>query len=330
MSSLITKIKSKIHAILFWQSSFGEILNKIYDLKLFYKYSFKKETFKSKDSIRAYLIKQYHIVEKGLALPNPRKGFGVEKIKHLIKITTRYIDQYGNDELTSTIKSCLQEYLVFNSNNNVDMETAYFNNVKDFIGTIDSNNKGGIYSISKEELNLKTNIGFESFVKSRFSVRDFDEQDLDIEKVNLAVNIAKHAPSVCNRQSWKAHLYTDKDQILKLLKLQGGNNGFTESINKLVVVTTNIKSFTIMESNQAFIDGGIFSMNLILAFHSLSIGACCLNTCFPYTKSKTVKKAGGIPENERLIMMIGIGNLKNEYKVAMSNKKDLEEVINIH
>ena len=330
MNNLIARIKSKIHATLFWQTSIGEALNKIYDLKIFYRYSFKNEKFKSKDSMRAFLTKQYHIVEKGLALPNPRKGFGIQKINYLIKVSKQYVTQHGDDELISTVKNCLTEYLTFNKINNVDMETDYFDNIKDFIGNNTRKNTGGIYTISKKELNQKTNIDFECFVKSRFSVRDFDESDLSIEKIKLAVNIAKHAPSVCNRQSWKANVYTQNEQILKLLKLQGGNNGFTENINKLVIVTTNTKSFTIMESNQVFIDGGIFSMNLVLAFHSLSIGACCLNTCFPYTKEKMVKKTAEIPENERLIMMIGIGNLKDTYKVAISNKKDLQEVIKIN
>jgi nitroreductase len=112
--------------------------------------------------------------------------------------------------------------------------------------------------------------------------------------------------------------------------LQGGNNGFTESINKLIIVTTDTKSFTKLESNQVYVDGGLFSMSLILALHSLGLGACCLNTCFPYTTEKKVKLVGDISENEKLIMMIGIGNLKDFYKVAISNKKQLSELLEIH
>nr|WP_244962219.1 nitroreductase family protein [Algibacter amylolyticus] len=171
---------------------------------------------------------------------------------------------------------------------------------------------------------------FESFVKSRFSIRDFSSEDVDVETIKRAVNIAKHAPSVCNRQSWKAHVYTKEEQILSLLKIQGGNNGFTKSINKLIIVTTNIKAFTTLENNQIFIDGGLFSMNLVLALHSQGIGACCLNTCFPFTSEKNVKSVGNIDANERLIMMIGIGNIKDNYKVAISKKKDLNEIIKIN
>jgi nitroreductase len=189
---------------------------------------------------------------------------------------------------------------------------------------------GGTAIVKNEDLRKITAIDFKSFVKSRFSVRDFSTEELEISKIQEAIDIAKHAPSVCNRQSWKAHVFKNKEEILALLKLQGGNNGFSESINKLIIITTDARAFTKMESNQIFIDGGLFSMNVVLALHSLNIGACCLNTCFPYTVEKQVKRIGSICPNERLIMMMGVGNLKAEYKVAISQKKNITELIQIH
>ena len=330
MSEILSRVKAKIHAIIFWQTSLGDIANKLYDLKVFYKYSFRKNKFKSKESERAFLTKQYHIVEKGLALPNPRLGFGKEKIDLLINRSIKYIEQFGEDDLIATIKNCLFEYIDFNTTNNVDITGEYFERVIGFAEKNPLQNKGGTKIVSKDALKKITDIPFEAFVKSRFSVRDFDAQELDLEQIKKAVELAKHAPSVCNRQSWSAHIFTKEKQILKLLKLQGGNNGFTDSINKLLVITTDTKAFTTLESNQVYVDGGLFSMNLVLALHNQGIGACCLNTCFPFTTEKAVKKVGDIPENEKLIMMIGIGNLKEDYKVAISKKKDLSEILKIH
>ncbi len=229
-----------------------------------------------------------------------------------------------------TIKNCLSEYMEFNKDNNVDITGEYFEKVIAFSEKNLAQNDGGTKTVSKDELKKITNIPFEAFLKSRFSVRDFDAKDLDIEQIKKAVNLAKHTPSVCNRQSWSAHIFTKEEQILPLLKLQGGNNGFTDSINRLLVITTDTKAFTTLESNQVYVDGGLFSMNLVLALHSLDIGACCLNTCFPYTTEKAVKNIGNISENEKLIMMIGLGNLKEQYKVAISKKKDLSKILKIH
>ncbi len=327
---MLQRIKSKIHALVFWQTSLGDWANKMYDLKLFYKYSFKKNISRSKESEMAFLTKQYHIVEKGLALPNPRLGFGKEKINLLLDRTTIYKEKYGEDILVLSVKNCLSEYITFNRQNNVAIKGAYFDRIQDFIGEEVQQKKGGTVLIHKNELKSTIDIDFEKFVKSRFSVRDFDTTEVAIDTIKKAIDIAKYAPSVCNRQSWKAHAYVDKKDILPLLKIQGGNNGFTESINKLLVITTDIKAFTTLESNQLYIDGGLFSMNVVLSLHSLGIGACCLNTCFPFTSEKKAKEIGGIPMNEKIIMMIGIGNLKDSYKVAISRKKELSDIIKIH
>ncbi|WP_372757869.1 nitroreductase family protein [Mariniflexile sp.] len=330
MKNLFQRVKSKLHALIFWQSSIGDFANKMYDLKLFYKYSFKNNNFKSKESEIAFLTKQYHIVEKGLALPNPRLGFGKEKINLLVDRTKQYYKKNGDDALVISIKNCLLEYIEFNKKNNVKIEGDYFKSITDFIGLNKNHNEGGTLEINKTDLQNRTNIDFENFVKSRFSVRDFAEKDVEIEVIKKAVNIAKYAPSVCNRQSWKAHVYTQKENILSLLKIQGGSNGFSDNINKLIIITTDTKAFTKLESNQIYIDGGLFSMNLVLSLHSQGIGACCLNTCFPFTSEKKVKQIGTIPENEKVIMMIGIGNLKETYKVAISRKKDLTQIMTIH
>ncbi len=329
-SSLIQRIKAKLHAFMFWQSGMGDFLNKMYDLRIFYRYSFRISRLRNQDNERALLTKQYHIVEKGLALPFPRPGFGEKKITDLIGWSNRYIDQYGEDDLVASIKSCLREYLDFNALQNTELSEAFKTLVTSFVGDHPNTEVGGTKLITRESLRAHTDIPFEAFVKSRFSVRNFADSDVPIDSLEKAVEMARHAPSVCNRQSWKVHVYQNKEQRLKLLKLQGGNNGFSESINTLLIVTTNTKAFTAMESNQVYVDGGIFSMNLVLSLHALEIGSCCLNTCFPYTIEKKVKKIGDIPENERLIMMMGTGRLKDTYKVARSRKKDTDELMVVH
>lgn len=135
---------------------------------------------------------------------------------------------------------------------------------------------------------------------------------------------------MCNRQAWKAHIFLDDKDIAKLLSYQHGNSGFGETIKALIVVTTDLKTFTKLESNQVFIDGGIFSMSLILALHSLGLGSCAMNTCIPYVDEKKIKLIGDIPSNERLIMMLGVGQLKDEFKVPVSYKKDESQIVSFH
>jgi len=43
-----------------------------------------------------------------------------------------------------------------------------------------------------------------------------------------------------------------------------------------------------------------------------------------------IKKIGDIPNNERLIMMLAVGHLKDEFKVAISQRKPTNEFLTSH
>lgn len=319
----MSRIKNKLYSLVFWQSRVGEALNKIYDLRIFYKYSFFKG-FNSRENYEAWLTKQYHIVEKGLAMPNPRKNFGVEQIRMLLIVSEKYMDSHGQSDLLETIASTLRSYLF--ANENIEATNAgLYSLIERFLAKVSANSKGGIKLVSPVSFPE-----FDEFVRSRSSVRSFNGVEVDNKLVVNAVNSARYAPSVCNRQGWVVHLYSDKTQISNLLALQDGNRGFGQTINKLLIISGDSRCFTHLESNQLFVDGGLFSMNLLLALHSLGIGSCCLNLCFPYTREKQMKSLGEIGDYERLIMMIGIGHYDNQTRVAISNKKDSYQILRLH
>lgn len=329
--SIISRIKNKVISIVFWHSYIGEFANKLYDFNTFRKYSFKQNKIVSKQSLVASLTKDYHIVEKGLALPKTRNQFGENRIIKLIEKSKQYIHQYGSDTLIISIKSCLKEYYEFNKINNVILDTPFFNLIDKFVSGIDQNNFGGTKTVKRKDIvEVNQNLNYQLFVQNRSSVRDFDDSEIDIEKIKQAVNLSKFTPSVCNRQSWKAHFFHSKVNVIKVLKYQNGHSGFKEAIKGVFVITTNASMFTTLESNQIYIDGGLYSMSLLYALHYYNFGACPLNTCLPYIEEKKIKKDLNINFNERVIMMIAVGNLKSEYKVAISHKKDLNELLYIH
>lgn len=324
-------IKHKLYALIFWRTPIGEILNKIYDLKIHFKYSFAIKRNSEKEKLASYLQKQFHVIEKGLALPEPRPGFGRAKIDDIITNAVAYIQNYGFDSLMLSLNTTLEEYLVFNKENEQDFNTPFYSRIIQFTKKHKANNKtGGTKIVNKKQVLKTIDIDFESFLKSRNSVRDFSKEPVNTTDVVDAVSLAKFAPSVCNRQGWHVHLYENKDKIQALLTLQNGNRGFSDSINKLIIITGDTHAFTKYESNQIFIDGGIFTMNLMLALHAKGIGSIALNTDIPYVIEKRMKKEGAIPEHERLIMYLGIGMLKDEYKVAVSHRKDTKDIVSIH
>lgn len=328
---MLKKFIRKTRSFIFYKTPFGEFFSSMYDLNHHLKYSFNtKNLHKDKDSFKYYLTKQYHIIEKGLSLPETRSGFGQPKITNVIEKAQKYEKIYGSDELTLSIRETLKQYMSINKDS--ELTNVFRLTVNKYL---DSNSKsgsgkGGLKYIDRDfssTLNLEE---FTIFAKSRVSVRNFSNENVSIGILKAATEAAQYAPSVCNRQSWKVHCYTDKSKILSILSYQNGNRGFSNVINKLIIVTSDAKGFTSFENNQRFIDGGLFSMNLLLAIHAAGLGACPLNTCYPYIIEKKVKSVSGIPDNERLIMMIGIGCLKEKYSVAYSARNPIDNVFISH
>lgn len=328
---MIKKFSRRAKNFIVYRTPLGELYSKLYDFYHHYRYSFKEYKLKKqKATYRYFLTKSYHIVEKGLALPEPRMQFGEPRIKKLINISKDYIDSFGDDYLIKGIKDTLQAYLNFHDEKEFELRKDYYKLIKDFIEDNDEISIGGLKKIKKLKSYEESFKNAEELIKGRVSVRDFSDDEVSIDEIRKIVELAKNTPSVCNRQGWLVHVYEDKSKIKELLSYQNGNSGFTECINKLLIVTGNAKAFTFAESNQLFIDGGLISMNILLAIHAAGYGACPLNTCYVANHEKQVKKIAEIADEERLIMMIGVGALHDEFVVAYSNKLPVSNILIEH
>lgn len=284
---------------------------------------------KDLDQLRYYLVKHCHIIEKGMALPKTREAFGQPKIKVLISRTKTY-ESLGGKDVGQVVRDTLRQYREMHRGKEELFEQELIDEIDVFINAAEPKGKGGLKWLTKQQWNDWSITKFNDFVSFRHSVRDFDSKPVDSELLKSAIETSLKAPSVCNRQGWFIHYYSDKSKMKELLSFQNGNAGFTESIDKLIIVTGNLKAFTRHEHNQLFVDGGLISMNLMLAIHAAGLGSCPLNTCMHYTKEKNLMIAAGIPENERLIMMIAVGNLKDKFSVAQSEKYGLDKVLIEH
>lgn len=95
--------------------------------------------------------------------------------------------------------------------------------------------------------------------------------------------MAQQTPSACNRQGWKTHIFQGENSH-KLIEWQGGCHGFEDQVNTSILVTTDLRAFLFYEVHQAYVDGGLYAMNLINALHSLGIGTIPLSVAFGYDK----------------------------------------------
>lgn len=303
---------------------FVEVLNSIYDLYIFLKYSFKSSRLKSKTQHLAFLTKQYHMIEKGMSLPEPRYGFGKEKIITLINESNSFVKRYGSHEIINTISSTLNSYLVFHKTANKSVEFSQL--IIDFITMYPQNSLGGTNNYKKKETSV--NSPFQEIFLERRSIRSFTDEPISENLIFKAVDLAKHTPSVCNRQAWRVHIYKDED-AQRVLKFQYGNAGIKNIVN-VAIITCDVACFTSNERNQVNIDAGMFSMSLLLSLKNLGIETCALNACTSFNTEIKLKKTGNIPENEKVVMFIAFGYANISCNYAISNRYNTESFLSIH
>lgn len=306
--------------------------NFAYDMENYKKYSFGYGDIKTKRHYEADLIFYYHKIEKGLSLPSPRVGFGKKAIEELVEKLEYYTKNYGWDDVSLVSLNNLYEYYKFNSQNNVDLIDLFekLNTLKSTINNVKLVSVGGVDEIYKKDIAKIANINFKDFAYSRYSIRNFAPGDVNIDLIKKAVYIAQKTPTVCNRQPARVYVYSEEIKK-EVLKLQNGNAGFGEDADKILIVTTDLRDFRgVIERNQCFIDGGLYSMSLLYALHSLGVGTCPLNLCLTYDKEKDLKRVGKIGDHEALIMMIAIGNIPEKLKVASSLRRKVEDVLTVY
>ncbi len=166
----------------------------------------------------------------------------------------------------------------------------------------------------------------EEFFLSRYSVRDFDPQSIANEDIEQAISLALNTPSVCNRQSTFIYCLNTREEINKALLLQNGNRGFGHEIPCLLILCADVSAFdTAGERYQQWIDGGMFSMSVIWALHSLGLSSCCLNWSKGPMDDLKLRRMVDIKHEHTVLMMLAVGLPRENVKVCYSARKDVKD-----
>lgn len=294
----------------------------VYDFYRFYKFG----GWRKKRASRGYrAVKIYHRLEKSLSFRVQKansgsdaanallgmfkeKGFQRNKISYHEKVALKVLSDY-KDTIDPNIE------LAFNiSKLSEELES-------DFV--ID----GGVTEYSHAELLLGKLESPENFFLTRYSVRDFKSEKVDKCLIERAVRLALKTPSVCNRQAWHVYHIDQREVIDNVLTLQNGNRGFGHEAPCLLLLTVDLNAFdTSEERYQHWIDGGMFSMSILMALHSLGIGSCCLNWSKGVIDDLRLRKKINIAPNHTILMLMAVGYPNENLKVCYSARRPLEEV----
>ena len=270
-----------------------------------------------------------HVLEKGMSLADTRPGFGHVVRQELLRNIERYAAfGYPVDHVSYRMGcAVLHAYVHFHRALDFDLG-GFAADVARIQACFPDG--GGCEELQASTIQALAKKDFAKVARSRYSIRHFSGQPVDPKLIRDAIDIARKTPSVCNRQSWTMYWIRNPELKGKVAELQGGSRGFGESVDTMLIVATDLRSFfAINERNQAYVDGGLFSMSLMYALHYQGLGACPLNWSADVRKDRRLKKMADIPDWMNIIMLIGVGHLPDSLRVARSARKDLETFVHM-
>lgn len=316
---LPNKIYGKINGYRFVSAMFG------YDRKRVL------QTFRIGKRLRehrlAMLIMEYHIVEKGLTMPNRHLNFGHAVVERLMQKILAFHRDFGTeDPQVSHAIGVLKAYDELHKDFDRSADPVFWKNLTDFLARFPEVPAATQAHGTKEAFYAQNEAPFPTFAAARHTLRHY-AGPLDIEKIRKAVALAQTAPSACNRQHARVYCISDHGLRDRVLALQNGNRGFGHLADKLLIVTADLADLAgISERNDAFINGGIFLMNLCYALHYYRVAHCMLNWSTPPATDQTLRKLIPISPAEVIIAILSCGEAPEEFDVATSPRKPIEAI----
>lgn len=265
----------------------------------------------------ASTMRHNHRVEKGFALPETRRPFGKRAGPALNRVLAGAAAPAGDGDGGRDGALFLAE-------------------ARDVLEALEQWNEHGVRdervaprgdSLPGNPLDAET---LAAFLTSRHSVRDFDQRPVERALIEEAVRLATYAPSVCNRQGFRAYYFDDRADIARVLGVHSGSQGFASGVPGLFVITYDIRAFEdVFERHQGWIDGGLFAMTLLLALHGLGLGAVPLNWSRRNAATGRLRRMAGLPEHDNVVMLIAAGHPAEGYRVARSTRRPLSQILRI-
>lgn len=284
---------------------------------------------------RQYMLtRSLHGLEKGLCLPETRLGFGIQRIEKLCQdLETYYAKRYDpKHPAIGMALGALNAYFVYHEergyeNEEVLRSKACFERVRALFQDVHMQGLGGFLRIQRADIATVSPEAFHKLISTRHSVRNFDKKPVPMEMIQAAVSDAMLCPSACNRQPTRVYVVPKEKHSLLLDDLKG-IGGFSEYADKYLVLTGDISAFDSNEDEQWIVNAGIFAGYLTLALHARGIASCAIQRALHWsTAIERTQARLGIPPNEQIVMLLGLGMYPEQMCVPVSHRYETSMII---
>lgn len=157
-------------------------------------------------------------------------------------------------------------------------------------------------------------------IKTRRSIRKFQERPVPEELIKQIVEAGQWAPSACNRQDWKFIVVESEEVKERLLKETTAH--FVRQAPLLIFVLYSNRTDN-LEYKDHLLSAAMAIQNMQLTAYSLGLGACCVNN-LPI-KSK-LRKILSIPRAYDPVALLCMGYPKAVPK-PLKRKEGLDSIL---
>lgn len=270
------------------------------------------------------ILQTSHRLEKGMCIRNPRSGWGYDKASALADLIHEEEKKSKPDrEAVNVGKAVLAAYVDHKQDQNDSVENleAIKSKIESYgLSPIDKK-MGGTLHIQRETLEMDS-MAVEKLFFSRHSVRDFDDTEVDYNKIVRAVEYALRAPSACNRQATHVYILSEAERMEA-----GGENEY--HANRYIILTGVMDAYVPSEIDDWIVSTSIFAGYLSLALHAQGIGSCVIRK--PFIREgdfgRGLRKVCSIPDNEQIVIELAAGNYKESFEVPVSFRRSASDVI---
>jgi len=147
---------------------------------------------------------------------------------------------------------------------------------------------------------------FHSLIRSRRSIRRYENKPIDSETIDLLVEAALRSPSSNNRKPWEFVVVTDKDLLAQLSEAKPHGASFLKDAALGIVVCADVKKCDVWVE-----DASIATTFIHLAAASLGLGSC-------WIQIRKRDHSDGRPARDRVAELLGLSdNVEVEAIVAV-------------
>ncbi|MFI3291694.1 MAG: nitroreductase family protein [Opitutales bacterium] len=145
-------------------------------------------------------------------------------------------------------------------------------------------------------------------IHTRTSVREYSDKKVSEEILTTLVKAAMAAPTAGNMQPWNFLVLQDKEELEKISQI----HTYTKPLGgarAAIVVTGDMSTYENRQDFSKFwlTDGSVATQNILLAAHSLGLGAVWLSVYPSEERDSKLREVIKVPENTNILCIVSLG-----------------------